>query len=174
MKKKSRNSKKEDKAVKNYCSNSQVAKLKELKAQIKEIEDNMHNHGMIGAAKSLQKDLIENMTSAELKFQHIAKLKGLKLIPQFKINIYSKNKSRIERFYFADFCDIKNKLVFEIDGDYHFTDEQQKKDLKRTKDITKAGFKVFRLTNEDVFNGRTTEFLYKAYLSVGINILEKK
>lgn len=174
MKKKSRNSKKEDKAVKNYCSNSQVAKLRELKAQIKEIEDNMHNHGMIGAAKSLQKDLLENMTSAELKFQHVAKLKGLKLIPQFKINIYSKNKSRIERFYFADFCDIKNKLVFEIDGDYHFTDEQQKKDLKRTKDITKAGFKVFRLTNGDVFNGRTTEFLYKAYLSIGINILEKK
>lgn len=174
MKKKSRNSKKEDKAVKNYCSNSQVVKLRELKAQIKEIEDNMHNHGMIGVAKSLQKDLIENMTSAELKFQHVAKLKGLKLIPQFKINIYSKNKSRIEKFYFADFCDIKNKLVFEIDGDYHFTDEQQKKDLKRTKDITKAGFKVFRLTNEDVFNGRTTEFLYKAYLSVGINILEKK
>jgi very-short-patch-repair endonuclease len=173
MKKKSRNSKRENKTVKNYCSNSQVAKLRELKAQIKEIEDNMHNHGMIGAAKGLQKDLLENMTSAELKFQHVAKLKGLKLIPQFKINIYSKDRSRIERFYFADFCDIKNKLVFEIDGDYHFTDEQQKKDLKRTKDITKAGFKVFRLSNEDVYNGRTTEFLYKSYLSIGINILKK-
>ena len=36
----------------------------------------MHNHGMNGAAKKLQKDLVENMTSAELKFQHIAKLKG--------------------------------------------------------------------------------------------------
>ena len=173
MKKKSRNSKKENKTVKNYCSNSQVTKLRELKAQIKEIEDNMHNHGMVGAAKGLQKDLLENMTSAELKFQHVAKLKGLKLIPQFKINIYSKDKSRIERFYFADFCDIKNKLVFEIDGDYHFTDEQQKKDLKRTRDITKAGFKVFRLNNEDVYNGRTTEFLYKSYLSIGINILKK-
>lgn len=174
MGKKSRSFKKEEKKNKNYCTGSQVAKLRELKAQIKEIEDNMHNHGMNGAAKVLQKELLENMTSAELKFQHIAKLKGIKLIPQFKINIFNKDKSRIDYFYFADFCDFKNKLVFEIDGDYHFTDEQQKKDLKRTKDITKAGFKVFRLTNEDVFNGRTTEFLYKAYLSVGIDILEKK
>lgn len=173
MKRKSRSFKQNEKESKKYCSNSQLNKIKELKAQIKEIEDNMHNHGMIGAAKSLQKELLENMTSAELKFQHVAKLKGLKLIPQFKINIYSKDKSRIERFYFADFCDIKNKLVFEIDGDYHFTDEQQKKDLKRTKDITKAGFKVFRLSNEDVYDGRTTEFLYKSYLSIGINILKK-
>ncbi len=163
----------ENKNNRNY-SNSQISRIKELEEEIQMIRDEMHNNGMKGAAKPIQEKLIENMTSAELKFQHIAILKGLKLKPQYKINIFNKSKSRIEKFYFADFCDIKNKLVFEIDGDYHFTDEQQKKDLKRTKDITKAGFKVFRLTNEDVFNGRTTEFLHKAYLSIGINILKKK
>ena len=72
------------------------------------IRDEMHNNGMKGAAKPIQERLIENMTSAELKFQHIANLKGLKLKPQYKINIYNKSKTRIERFYFADFCDIKN------------------------------------------------------------------
>lgn len=162
----------DNKNNRNY-SNSQISRIKELEAEIQMIRDEMHNNGMKGAAKPIQEKLIENMTSAELKFQHIANLKGLKLKPQYKINIYNKSKTRIERFYFADFCDIKNKLIFEIDGDYHFTEEQQQRDLKRTKDLVKAGYKVFRLTNEDVFNGKTSTLLYNAYLSIGINILKK-
>ena len=162
----------ENKNNRNY-SNSQISRIKELEAEIQMIRDEMHNNGMKGAAKHIQEKLIENMTTAELKFQHIANLKGLKLKPQYKINIYNKSKTRIERFYFADFCDIKNKLIFEIDGDYHFTEEQQQRDLKRTKDLVKAGYKVFRLTNEDVFNGKTSTLLYNAYLSIGINILKK-
>lgn len=162
----------ENKNNRNY-SNSQISRIKELEAEIQMIRDEMHNNGMKGAAKPIQEKLIENMTTAELKFQHIANLKGLKLKPQYKINIYNKSKTRIERFYFADFCDIKNKLIFEIDGDYHFTEEQQQRDLKRTKDLVKAGYKVFRLTNEDVFNGKTSTLLYNAYLSIGINILKK-
>lgn len=162
----------ENKNNRNY-SNSQISRIKELEAEIQMIRDEMHNNGMKGAAKPIQEKLIENMTNAELKFQHIASLKGLKLKPQYKINIYNKSKTRIEKFYFADFCDIKNKLIFEIDGDYHFTEEQQQRDLKRTKDLVKAGYKVFRLTNEDVFNGKTSTLLYNAYLSIGINILKK-
>lgn len=162
----------DNKNNRNY-SNSQISRIKELEAEIQMIRDEMHNNGMKGAAKPIQEKLIENMTTAELKFQHIANLKGLKLKPQYKINIYNKSKTRIERFYFADFCDIKNKLIFEIDGDYHFTEEQQQRDLKRTKDLVKAGYKVFRLTNEDVFNGKTSTLLYNAYLSIGINILKK-
>lgn len=173
MGRKSRKIKTNENNNKQYYSNSQISRIRELEAEIQMIKDEMHNNGMSGAAKPIQERLLENMTSAELKFQHIAKLKGIILKPQYKINIFNKNKSRIERFYFADFCDVKNKLVFKIDGDYHFTDEQQKKDLKRTKDLVKAGYKVFRLTNDDVFDGKTSSFLYKAYLSIGINILKK-
>ena len=173
MGRKSRKIKINENNNKQYYSNSQISRIRELEAEIQMIKDEMHNNGMNGAAKPIQEKLLENMTSAELKFQHIAKLKGLNLKPQYKINIFNKNKSRIEKFYFADFCDIKNKLIFEIDGDYHFTEEQQNKDLKRTKDLVKAGYKVFRLTNDDVFDGKTSSFLYKAYLSIGINILKK-
>lgn len=173
MGRKSRKTKRTVKSNQQNYSNSQLEKLKELEEQIQIIKDGFHNNGMNGAAKKLQYKLKEEMTSAELKFQHISKLKGLKLVPQYKIDIWNKNKTRIDRFYFADFCDIKNKLIFEIDGEYHFTDEQHKKDLKRTRDLVKVGFKVFRITNEDVFNGRTSEFLYKSYLSVGIDILKK-
>ena len=173
MGRKSRKIKINENNNKQYYSNSQISRIRELEAEIQMIKDEMHNNGMNGAAKPIQEKLLENMTSAELKFQHIAKLKGLNLKPQYKINILNKDKSRIEKFYFADFCDIKNKLIFEIDGDYHFTEEQQNKDLKRTKDLVKAGYKVFRLTNDDVFDGKTSSFLYKAYLSIGINILKK-
>lgn len=173
MGRKSRKIKINENNNKQYYSNSQISRIKELEAEIQMIKDEMHNNGMNGAAKPIQEKLLENMTSAELKFQHIAKLKGLNLKPQYKINIFNKTKSRIEKFYFADFCDIKNKLIFEIDGDYHFTEEQQNKDLKRTKDLVKAGYKVFRLTNDDIFDGKTSSFLYKAYLSIGINILKK-
>jgi very-short-patch-repair endonuclease len=173
MGRKSRKIKINENNNKQYYSNSQISRIKELEAEIQMIKDEMHNNGMNGAAKPIQEKLLENMTSAELKFQHIAKLKGLNLKPQYKINIFNKDKSRIEKFYFADFCDIKNKLIFEIDGDYNFTEEQQNKDLKRTKDLVKAGYKVFRLTNDDVFYGKTSSFLYKAYLSIGINILKK-
>lgn len=173
MGRKSRNFKSVENVKNRSYSNSQLARIKELEAEIQMIKDEMHNNGMHGAAKPIKQRLEENITSAELKFQHIAKLKHLNLKAQYQINIYNKTKTRIEKFYFADFCDIKNRMIFEIDGDYHFTEEQQKKDLQRTKDLTKAGYRVFRITNEDVFNGRTSEFLYKSYLSIGINILEK-
>ena len=173
MGRKSRKVKIKENNKKQYYSNSQLSRIRELEAEIKLIKDEMHNSGMNGAAKPIQEKLLENMTSAELKFQHIANLKGLNLKPQYRINIFNKDKSRIEKFYFADFCDIKNKLIFEIDGEYHFTEEQQNKDLKRTKDLVKAGYKVFRLTNTDVFDGKTSSFLYNAYLSIGINILKK-
>lgn len=153
---------------------NKVALVKELEETIQIIKDEWHNNGMNGAAVSLRKKRLEEMTSAELKFMHIAQLKGLKLIPQYLINIYSKNRYRIDRFYFTDFCDPKNHIVFEIDGEYHFTKEQAKKDKQRTKDLSKAGYKVFRITNEEVFAGKTTEFLYKTYMSLGLDLKKLK
>ena len=145
-------------------------KIKELEEQLEEVRDMQHNQGMNAVSKPIQQKLKEKATDAELKFMHIAKLKGLHLRFQYKINIMCKNKRRIKRFYFADFCDIHNKVIFEIDGEYHNDYLQQKKDLQRTKDLHKEGFRVFRITNAEVFSGKTTEFLYKSYLSIGVKI----
>ena len=145
-------------------------RLKELQEEIEEIKDWQHNQGMHAAAKPFQEELLERATDAELKFMHIAKLKGLDLKFQYRINILCKNGRRIKRFYFADFCDRIHKLVFEIDGGYHFTEEQQKKDVQRTKDLRRMGYKVFRITNSEVFAGKTTEFLYKIYKDIGVII----
>jgi very-short-patch-repair endonuclease len=145
-------------------------RLRELQEEIEEVKDMQHNQGMNAAARPFQQELRERATAAELKFMHITQLKGLHLKFQYKINIMCKNGRRIKRFYFADFCDSLHKLIFEIDGEYHDTHQQQKKDLQRTKDLCREGYKVFRITNAEVFAGKTTEFLYKAYLSIGIKI----
>ncbi|MBC7845879.1 MAG: endonuclease domain-containing protein [Flavobacterium sp.] len=52
--------------------------------------------------------------------------------------------------YIADFYCHKLKLVIEIDGGYHLTEEQQVLDKERTCTIEFQGLKVVRFTNEDV------------------------
>lgn len=145
-------------------------RLKELKEEIELIKDIQHNNGMKGAAKSLQKERNDDLkrTHAEKIFAEIAKLKHLKLKQEYRIDIISGR--RIARFYFADFCDPYNKIVFEVDGEYHKDPKQQKKDKRRTRDMMRMGYKVFRITNEEVFNEKTTEFLVKTYLKLGIKI----
>lgn len=143
-------------------------RIKELQEELDEIKAIQHNTGMNGAANSIGKKLVDRATYAELKFKQIAELKKLHLKFQHRIDIMK--GLRIERFYFADFCDIKNKLIFEIDGEYHYTPEQKKKDWLRTRDLARAGYKVFRISNEDVVNGKTTSFLVNAYKKVGITL----
>ena len=56
--------------------------------------------------------------------------------------------------YIADFINLKYKLIVEIDGKYHFNDEQIIKDEERTRDLVQWGYTVIRFTNEEVFNHR--------------------
>ena len=41
-------------------------------------------------------------------------------------------------------------LIVEIDGRYHFTEEQQKEDVTRQNWLEQKGYKVMRFTNEQV------------------------
>ena len=144
--------------------------IKRCEAEIKRLEIELHNDSMNSAAKGLQGKADLSETEAENKFYQIATAKHLKLERQYKINIIRKKDGYIERFYFADFCDVKNKLIFEVDGGYHFTQEQQAKDFKRTKDLQRMGYKVFRISNYQIQQGKTTQFLYNCYKTININI----
>ncbi|MGB8276677.1 MAG: DUF559 domain-containing protein [Methylovirgula sp.] len=53
--------------------------------------------------------------------------------------------------YFADFLCREIKLVIEIDGATHSTDEEIAADLRRTRFLEEQGFRVMRFTNEAVF-----------------------
>lgn len=52
--------------------------------------------------------------------------------------------------YIADFVCLGSLLVVEVDGGYHFTEEQISEDEIRTSALNKLGFRVIRFTNEEV------------------------
>ena len=91
--------------------------------------------------KENSKNNRRNLTTAETVFWKIAKSSGLgeKCRRQYIIGQY------IVDFFFR-----KSKLIVEIDGAYHFSDEQQKEDAIRQEWLEKMGYTVIRFTNEDI------------------------
>jgi very-short-patch-repair endonuclease len=59
----------------------------------------------------------------------------------------------IER-YVADFVCHAAKLVIELDGGQHFSDEGERADARRSAVIEAKGFKVLRFSNHDVMTNR--------------------
>ena len=82
-----------------------------------------------------------NMTEAESSFWSLAKGSGLgeKCRRQYIIGEY------IVDFFFR-----KSMLIVELDGGYHFTEEQQKEDAIRQSWLEHMGYNVLRFTNEEV------------------------
>ena len=82
-----------------------------------------------------------NMTEAESAFWQIAKGSGLgqKCRRQYTIGDY------IVDFFFR-----QSMLIVEIDGGYHSTEKQQEEDNARQNWLERQGYKVLRLTNEQV------------------------
>ena len=82
-----------------------------------------------------------NMTDAEqLLWKH------LKSWPR----PYRFRRQHIIGDYIVDFACLANNLVIEVDGEYHFTDEQMKLDKTRTVFLEKIGFHVMRFTNKQI------------------------
>ncbi len=90
------------------------------------------------------KNLRENVTKAEeslwIELRN-NQLEGYKFRRQHPLSIY-----------IVDFYCHKLKLVIEVDGVYHQTEEQKKLDAERTSAIAFQGLKVLRFTNEDVIS----------------------
>ena len=91
--------------------------------------------------KENSKNNRRNLTTAETVFWKIAKSSGLgeKCRRQYIIGQY------IVDFFFR-----KSKLIVELDGAYHFSDEQQKEDVIRQEWLEQMGYTVIRFTNEDI------------------------
>ena len=86
-------------------------------------------------------------------------LRGSKLGVHFR-------RQHVVGMYIVDFVSLKNKLVIEVDGGYHFSHEQMELDAYRTEDLEKLGFKVLRFRNENVI--RDIELVLKT-IQVYIN-----
>ena len=54
--------------------------------------------------------------------------------------------------FYPDLRIVNTSLLIEIDGGYHNTKKQKRKDWRRTKILNSYGFTVIRFTNEQVLN----------------------
>jgi very-short-patch-repair endonuclease len=57
--------------------------------------------------------------------------------------------------YIADFASLSTKLIVEVDGSQHGTDEGLRKDGERTRWLNDEGYRVLRFWNNDVMNKTT-------------------
>jgi very-short-patch-repair endonuclease len=86
------------------------------------------------------KELRKNMTSAEKKPWYL-------YLRQFRFKVL---RQRPIDHFIVDFYCPSLKLVIEIDGDSHFTDEGQAYDQERTAQLEGYGLSVIRFTNHQV------------------------
>ncbi|BFP40703.1 endonuclease domain-containing protein [Flavobacteriaceae bacterium GF1] len=101
----------------------------------------MYNHKYL---KETRKELRNNATSAEAflwKYLSKSKLRGRKF----------RRQQSIENFVVDFYCPFE-KLIIELDGEYHNRPEAMEKDLKRDKRLEKLGFTVLRFENKLVFD----------------------
>jgi very-short-patch-repair endonuclease len=95
-----------------------------------------YNKGLIPYAKALRK----NMTPQERKLWY-------EFLSTYPVRF---QRQKTIEHYIADFYCSSAKLVIEIDGGGHYSEEKQHYDEKRTKALKSVGLDVLRFTNIDV------------------------
>lgn len=119
-------------AISEYASRTFICKSQSIEK----------NNNLLNIAKILRR----NMTKQE---KHL----WYDYLQKYPIKIY---KQKIIDNYIADFYCHQAKLVIEIDGSQHYTDEGEHYDKQRTEKLEKYGIKVLRFSNldiEDRFDG---------------------
>lgn len=86
--------------------------------------------------------LRKNMTPAEKKlWERLNKLQGIKFRRQHPLHLF------IVDFYCHEY-----KLVIEVDGKYHNSNEQKEKDSERTDLLVFQDLSIMRFTNQEVLD----------------------
>lgn len=108
-------------------------------------------------AKQYRNNLIEKKTKWETTI--IKMLDLMELRHKFQFIIYYPYSFYILDFYLPD-----HKLVIEVDGNQHYTEDGLRKDKKRDSVLNKIGLKVLRLKNSEVSNLTTCIEKINSYL----------
>lgn len=95
-----------------------------------------YNHKL----KEQSRELRKNMTEQEKRLWFC-------FFKEYPIKIY---RQRVIGNYIADFYCSKAKIVIEIDGSQHYSDEGMNYDERRTNAINDFGIEVIRFSNYDV------------------------
>lgn len=86
------------------------------------------------------KDLRHNMTEQERKLWYL-------FLKDYPVRFY---KQRTIDNYIADFYCAKAKIVIELDGSQHYSDDNMRYDQKRTEIFETKDIKVLRFTNPQI------------------------
>ena len=81
----------------------------------------------------------------------------------------SVKRQKILENYIVDFYIPRHKIVIEIDGNQHLTEENQANDEKRDLDLTSLGIRVLRYKNKDIdsdFNNVCNDILNQLNLTI--------
>lgn len=97
-----------------------------------------YNRALVPRAKQLR----HNMTTAEKKLWY-------GYLKNFRFRVL---RQRPIDYFIVDFYCSKLKLVIEVDGESHFTNEGQEDDQHRTLRLESYGLKIIRFTNEEILN----------------------
>ena len=92
--------------------------------------------------RQIRCDLLSRTTDAERAAARNCKLLGYEIVQQQPIVTGRK-------LYFADIYIPSVKLIVELDGGYHYTKDQKRKDGNRSSGIWRLGYHVVRLSNHD-------------------------
>ena len=93
----------------------------------------------------MRQDLMSKTSNAEKAAIRNCELLGYKVVRQQPIMTGRK-------LYFADIYLPELKIIVEVDGGYHFTSPQKRKDNNRSSGIWRMGYHVVRLSNHDARN----------------------
>ena len=75
----------------------------------------------------------------------------LKKVFKKKGDIIKQRRTFVEKsIYFIDIYVKSARLAIEVDGGYHFTEEQKKKDTQRSLALATLNIKTIRIRNEDI------------------------
>lgn len=94
------------------------------------------NNQLLGQARKLRRD----MPPQERKLWYL-------FLRTYPLKIY---KQRIIDSYIVDFYCAPAKLVIEIDGSQHYSQEGQEHDQRRSEALARYGIQVLRLSNREV------------------------
>jgi very-short-patch-repair endonuclease len=94
--------------------------------------------------KERRRALRKRMTPAEVAFWSMIRkrqLEGKRFLRQYSVG-----------YYIVDFCCPEHKLVIELDGEVHNSEEAKAYDAARTLFLESVGFTVLRFENLEVFD----------------------
>ena len=94
--------------------------------------------------KEYSQKLCHNQTQAENRLWFFLRANRLSFL-KFR-------RQQVIENFIVDFYCAKYKLIIEIDGDEHFTEEHKIYDNERSKILSVKGYKILRYTNREIAN----------------------